>query len=116
MTITARTFHTRARTIDVTNPEERVRDLLTGAFEGGWCWADVTAMNLRDGLTIEDFEKGGSEAEKVADYFPSFQLVPFAEGCSLTLRDHEDDQGVHTGFGCDATRPGSHGSPGTASL
>ncbi len=84
-------FHTFPRTIDVPITEQRVRDLLCTAFEGGMYWCDVAGSTLREDLTIEDFKEGGSEANKVGEYFPSFYLVPFVEGCSLTLRDHEDD-------------------------
>ena len=71
--------------------EYRVRGLLCGAFEGGsHYWACNASYNLRDGLTIQDFKEGGSEANKVGDYYPSIQLVPFVEGCSVTLEDCEE--------------------------
>lgn len=71
--------------------ERAVRDLLCSAFEGGSSyWACNASYNLRDGLTVEDFKEGGSEAIKVGDYYPAIQLAPFVEGCSVTLEDCED--------------------------
>lgn len=71
--------------------EQSVRDLLTTAFESGLYWCDVVDQDLCNDLTIDDFKKGGSEAIKVKEYFPSYQLVPFVDGCSLILKDREDE-------------------------
>lgn len=93
-------FHTVTAPREV--PESRVRDLLCTAFEG-WMsnWATKPEMHLRDGLKPEDLRTNhdtghkGSEAAKVGEYFPSYQLCPFIEGCHLSIQDteEEDDNG-----------------------
>ena len=92
-------FHTIQAPRVVT--EQRMRDLLCTAFEGGATnhWAYQIDSELRDGLTIEDFRTNpddttqqGSEAARLApgEYHPSYQLVPFSEGCVLTILDTEE--------------------------
>ena len=89
-TQTETVFHTIQAPRIIT--EQRMRDLLCTAFEGGMSsqWALYADCEIRDGLTIEDFHEGGSEAVKVSEFSPSHHLIPFVEGCTLIMEDIED--------------------------
>lgn len=92
-TQTATIFHTIQVPREI--PEQDVRDLLTTAFECNEmtsAWACNLHYRLRKGLTIEDFAEGGSEAKKVERYHPSMQLIPFVEGCVVTIEDTEEEE------------------------
>jgi hypothetical protein len=84
-------FHTVDAPITIS--EGRMRDLLCTAIEGGMSeqWACNMHHELADGLVIGDFTKGGKEALKVEEYFPSHQLIPFVEGCTLLIEDTEEE-------------------------
>ena len=89
---TAEIFHTLAVPVDV--PLERVQCMLCVALEtphGDWI-EFVEIAELADGLTLGDFRRGGSEAIKVDGYFPSTQLIPFVDGCSLSFEVEGEDE------------------------
>ena len=66
-------------------PEQRVRDLLCSALEGGSnYWYSGADHHLRDGLEYKDFQEGGSQT--LDDYFHPYELIPFVEGCHLTVK------------------------------
>lgn len=104
-TETATIFHTLTAPREI--PENRVRDLICGAFEGGAisCWVAEVGWELREGLKIEDFATNldaregrrytdqGSEAARIApgEYWPRHYLVPFSEGCTLIVQDNEEE-------------------------
>jgi len=64
--------------------EDRIRDLLTAAFEGGTnYWLYNISYELRDDLTISDFREGGKM--QPSSYHHWCQLIPLVEGCKLTF-------------------------------
>ncbi|HET6495150.1 MAG TPA: hypothetical protein VFH61_07285 [Thermoleophilia bacterium] len=69
-----------------TLPKKSVQGLLVSAFEGGSnYWYGALDYDFGDsGLTLADFRKGGSMTDP-DDYFHPCQIVPFAEGCAVTL-------------------------------
>ncbi len=78
--------------IEVEVPVERVHDMFTCAFEGGsnyWCHR-IASFNLAPGLSKADFHEGGKLHN--GRYNGLKELVPTTEGCSLTLRvDNPND-------------------------
>jgi len=75
--------------------EGRVRDLLCGAFEGGsGYWISSVTKHYAEGVVAEDFKVesdiGGPYTPAgrftlEGDYWPSVMLIPFVQGCYLTL-------------------------------
>jgi hypothetical protein len=71
--------------------DERVRDLLCGAFEGGSnYWYMIERRNYAPGVKGKDFLKGGKLTDP-KQYWHPCQLIPLHPGCSLTISDQEDD-------------------------
>ncbi len=63
----------------------RLMDLLVGAFEGGSnYWYRKMTFVLAPGLEFKDFRVGGEHAIKDWEDFPLY-VIPFHEGCSLTM-------------------------------
>lgn len=92
-------FATINRPVEIT--EERIRDLLCGAFEGGFSqtWVKEIDAKFPEGITIEDFRSPHSRKPNIPkgkyaldEYFPWYLLVPFVEGCSVVIVPHEDDE------------------------
>ena len=78
-------------TIDV--PEQRLRDMLTCAFEGGsnyWYLIDESETVYADGLSYEDFKEGGKLTDP-DNYHHPLEIIPFTKGCSLHIRDKNDN-------------------------
>jgi len=69
-------------------PTQRVSDLLVCAFEGGSnYWYSDLHYELPEGIKYEDFRKGGKFTSE--DYYHPLEIVPFVDGCALTLKDDE---------------------------
>jgi hypothetical protein len=73
-------------------PKEISEDQVLGLFccaceDGSAYWAQTNASDseLAEGLVVADFRAGGKMARE--DYFPAYQLIPFAEGCTLFITD-----------------------------
>jgi hypothetical protein len=78
--------------VSVPVPEQRVRDMLVAALEGGteyWCRLD--GYELAEGMVIEDFYRGGRH-QLPDEYFHWNQLIPFHSGCCLKITDRESNQ------------------------
>ena len=74
----------------------RVRDQLCAAFEGGSnYWYDKLDPHYGEGISRKDCERGGRlfpadiAADDVLDSWP--YVVPFIDGCWLTLEEKEED-------------------------
>lgn len=64
--------------------DEKIRNLLCCAFEGGSnYWYMHTRNILPDGVTYADFQEGGKHT--VADYWHPSELIPFVDGCALII-------------------------------
>lgn len=89
-TVLSGTFASLPITVDV--PTKRICDLLVGAFEGGSnYWYTELDYDLPEGITYDDFKEGGKFTDP-DDYRHPLELVPFVEGCALTLKDAEGDE------------------------
>jgi hypothetical protein len=76
--------------VAATVPEQRVRDLLTSAFEGGSnYWFLVWDYEFAPGLTYEDFREGG-KMQIPDNYHHPLELIPFVPGCALLIVDGTD--------------------------
>lgn len=83
------TFTTLTTTVDI--PTRRVCDLLITAFEGGSnYWYTKLDYELPEGITYRDFRKGGKFTDP-GIYRHPLEIIPFVEGCALTLQDAEGD-------------------------
>lgn len=72
-------------------PISRIADLLVGAIEGGiGYWCQIEGYELAEGLTFEDFKKGG-KCTFGKEYYHPYELIPLQEGCSLILKDIEEE-------------------------
>jgi hypothetical protein len=85
-------FHTVTQPVTVS--VNRVKCLLCSAFEGGSnYWIDHVENQLADGMTSEDFRKGGKFTDP-ENYWPSHMIVPFFDGCGVKIVvSDEDDLG-----------------------
>lgn len=73
--------------------EQDIRDLLSGAFEGGSnYWYRIEKKKLPPGTTMEDFKEGGSMQPRDTYYHWS-QLIPTYEGGALIIRDISEGEG-----------------------
>ena len=83
-------------TATVEVPEQRLRDLLCGALEGGSnYWYMHTRSEFADGLAYEDFQEGGKCT--LPEYWHPLELIPFVEGCALILTtERAGDEGDTT--------------------
>jgi hypothetical protein len=78
-------------TVEVEVPEQRMRDLLTTALEGGsnyWYTIDEDRTVFADGLKYEDFQEGGKCTDP-DNYHHPLEIIPFHEGCKLCILDKE---------------------------
>lgn len=66
--------------------KKKVQGLLVGALEGGSnYWYAAIEYDFGDtGLTLDDFRRGGKMTDP-DDYFHPAEIVPFAEGCAITM-------------------------------
>jgi hypothetical protein len=72
--------------------DERIRDLLVGALEGGSdYWIVNVKYKLPKGLSVCDFKEGGKFALDL--YYNPSQLIPFHEGCSLLISVDMNEDG-----------------------
>lgn len=72
-------------------PTYHVAGLLVSALEGGSnYWYYDLDYEFPEGVTIDDFREGG-KFTKPDDYWHPAQIVPFVEGCAITLKDAEGD-------------------------
>jgi hypothetical protein len=91
---------------DVSKVEERfdsetegiVRDLLSGAFEGGSnYWYRIESKKFPPGSKYEDFKEEGRmqplRPDGSADYYHWSQLIPTFPGGQLVIRDISEDEG-----------------------
>jgi len=61
-------------------------------MEGGSnYWYLITDYVFPEGVSYVDFKEGGKHAED--EYWHPSQLIPFVDGCSLLIRDAEDEDG-----------------------
>lgn len=77
-------------------PEQRMRDLLTTALEGGsnyWYTIDEDRTVFAEGLCYEDFREGGKCT--LEQYHHPLELIPFHEGCKLCILDKEEEEKVY---------------------
>jgi hypothetical protein len=73
-----------------TVPEQRVRDLLTSALEGGTgYWAFIWDQEFAPGLEYADFREGG-KMQIPNNYHHPFELIPFVPGCALLIVDSNE--------------------------
>jgi hypothetical protein len=79
-------------TVTLQIPEERLRDMIITALEGGiGYWGRVVDEKLAEGLTYEDFRPGGKMQHPDPDeYMHPTELVAITPGCALILRDADD--------------------------
>jgi hypothetical protein len=76
-------------TIERDYPDQRIRDLLTSAFEGGSnYWYQILRYEYAPGLTAADFKEGG-KMQPPGGYNHPCQLVPLTEGCAVCVVDKE---------------------------
>lgn len=94
-------------TLTVTHeiPDERVRDLLVSALEGG-CnyWCHGYKRQFASDVEIVDFKRGGRFFNE--EYGPGLEryVIPFVEGCALLMRVLEDeDEGKYAYHRLDRT-------------
>jgi hypothetical protein len=74
-------------------PEQRIRDLLTTALEGGsnyWYTLDTDRTVFVEGLKYEDFQEGGKCTDP-ENYHHPLELIPLTEGCKLCFLDKEEE-------------------------
>ena len=78
--------------VEIQIDEERIKNLLVSAFEGGSnYWYVIDSYNLGEtGLKISDFAEDG-KMQDPDNYYHYCQLIPFVPGCSLVIADSEDD-------------------------
>lgn len=84
-------------TVNMEVPIQRMRDLLTSAFEGGsnyWYTIDTDATVFAPGLKYEDFREDGCCTDP-SQYHHPLQLIPFMQGCALCVLDKEEDEKVY---------------------
>lgn len=77
--------------VTVTVPHEitrrRLQSLLSTWFEspqGSW-FHRVEGHTLQAGMILADFKEGGRFTDP-DDYYPTNQIIPFTDGCKLTLK------------------------------
>lgn len=78
-------------------PIQRLRDMLTSAFEGGssyWYTINTDATVYAPGLEYSDFQEGGRCTDPKRYHHP-LEIIPFMQGCALCIMDKEDDEKVH---------------------
>jgi hypothetical protein len=71
--------------------EQRLRDMLTCALEGGsnyWYVINDDACIYPLGLCFDDFVEGGKMQLK--DYHHPYELLPFVPGCALAIEDKHE--------------------------
>lgn len=71
---------------------ERMRDMLTCAFEGGsnyWYTVNEDKTVLAEGLKYEDFQEGGKCTDP-DNYAHPLEIIPFTKGCSLFIEDKNE--------------------------
>lgn len=78
--------------------EQLVRDLLSGAFEGGSnYWYRLETKKLPPGSKIQDFKQGGRMQPRREDgsenYYHWSQLIPTFPGGHLVIREVSDGEG-----------------------
>lgn len=88
--------------IETNVPTERLLNMVSGAMEGSSSyWLHVVELRLATGVTKADVSpargespQGKLHAEIAGDgeYYPSFQVIPFVEGCSLLIDTNEKDE------------------------
>ena len=70
--------------------EERIRNLLCGAFEGGSnYWYYDLDYKMGEGYTIEDFREKGRMT--IEEYNQPYLLIPFVEGCAVIGKYEEGE-------------------------
>lgn len=63
----------------------RVQCLLVSALEGGSnYWYTEAHYKLPKGTTYKDFQEGGKHTDP-NDYYHPLEIIPFVEGCALTV-------------------------------
>jgi|OM-RGC.v1.025801105 hypothetical protein len=68
-----------------------VSSLLCAALEGGSnYWYEIVEYEFPEGITLDDFRKGGRFADPEWYWHPA-QIIPLQEGCSVVITDIEDD-------------------------
>lgn len=87
------TFAAIKVTMDV--PVDRVRNLITGALEGGSNnWVNRIKSFNYGPHTADDFKEGGKLNPKADfSFFGRKELVPTTPGCSMTLRVDNPNEG-----------------------
>lgn len=75
-------------TIEIT--DNRIRDLLCSALEGGSnYWYTILNNVLAPDTTLDDYKHGGKFNN--GDYHPYYLILPFVEGAGLMIGDVESD-------------------------
>ena len=72
--------------------EQRMKDMLTCAFEGGsnyWYTIRTEQTVFAEGLAYADFQEGGKCTDP-DDYHHPLEIIPFVKGCALCIEDKED--------------------------
>lgn len=80
----------------ITVAKMSVISLLVSALEGGSnYWYCNAHYDLPKGIEFGDFRPGGKFSPEDSEYFHPLQIIPFVEGCALTIEDTEavDDDG-----------------------
>jgi len=71
-------------------PEQRVRDLLTSAIEGGTgYWALIWEYQFASGLQYSDFQEDG-KMQIPDNYHHPAELIPFVPGCAVLFVDSNE--------------------------
>lgn len=76
-------------------PEQRLRDMLVSAFEGGSTyWCVIEKYQFAKGVSHSDFKEGGRFTDPDNYHHPS-QLIPFHPGCAvvISVSGDEDQEG-----------------------
>lgn len=84
-------------TFSIDVDEQRMKSMLTCAFEGGsnyWYNIDMNKIIYADGLIYADFQRGGKYASP-DDYWHPLEIIPFTEGCALCIEDKDGDEEPH---------------------
>jgi len=83
----------------ITVTDERIRDLLITAMEGGSnYWYQILKYEFPEGIGLNDFRAGGQFAVKdehtsaSLGYFPVQYVIPFTEGCAIVIGDLNDPE------------------------
>jgi len=75
----------------VTVTDETLRNLLTGALEGGSSyWYVITGCKFAEGIEYTDFCKDGKYT--LEEYWNPYELIPFVKGCGLVIADQNEPE------------------------